>query len=142
MAITEGDKILDYTLVPASTSEQSAWMSLVLRADLKELQAFGDKGFQMNPTDKQTLQECHIHFEAVPRDNMKKVIVDDLSRKKYLRKAVETSFSQLVGLFDLTHFVLRTITGFASSLIRKVLAYNVSRDLAAIDKSQRKLLAT
>jgi hypothetical protein len=65
---------------------------------------------------------------------MKKVIIPDLKQKKRLRESIETSFSQLVSLFGLTHFVLRSIAGFASGLIRKVLAYNFSRYLAQIEK--------
>ena len=57
---------------------------------------------------------------------MKKVMSKDLKLKKRLRKRIETNFSQLVSLFDLTRFLLRTIFGFASSIIRKVLAYNVA----------------
>jgi hypothetical protein len=55
VVLTEGEKILDYTLVPASTSEQVAWMALVSRANLREIKVFGDKGFQMNSQDKHIL---------------------------------------------------------------------------------------
>jgi len=134
VVLTEGDKILDYTLVPASKSEQAAWMALVSRANLSGIKVFGDKGFQMNTQDKHNLVSRDIHLEAIPRTNMKKIAIPDLKQKKRLRKSIETSFSQLVGLFGLTHFVLRSIAGFASGLIRKVLAYNFSRYLAHIDK--------
>lgn len=138
--LTQGDKILDYTLVPASKSEQSACMALVSRCDLKNLKVFGDKGFHMNAKDKGILSSRNILLEAIPRANMKKVIIPDLKEKKRLRKSIETSFSQLVTLFDLTHFVLRSIAGFASGLIRKVLAYNFSRVLAQTESQN--LLAT
>jgi len=126
MAVIEGKQILDYTLIPASTSEQKALMLLVSREDLTGLHLFGDKGFQMNAKDKCVLEQRNIFLEAIPRNNMKNVVVKDLKLKKRLRKRIETNFSQLVSLFDLTRFLLRTIFGFASSIIRKVLAYNVS----------------
>lgn len=126
MAVIEGEQILDYTLIPASTSEQKALMLLVSREDLTGLHLFGDKGFQMNAEDKHILEQRNIFLEAIPRSNMKNVVVKDLKLKKHLRKRIETNFSQLVSLFDLTRFLLRTIFGFASSIIRKVLAYNVS----------------
>lgn len=126
MAIIEGEQILGYTLVPASTSEQRALMTLVERENLFHLQLFGDKGFQMNAEDKCLLEQRNISIEAIPRANMKKVVIDDLNLKKRLRKRIETNFSQLVSLFDLTKFLLRTIFGFASSIIRTVLAYNFS----------------
>ena len=55
---------------------------------------------------------------------MKSVVIEDLKEKKRLRKRIETSFSQLGSLFDLTKFLLRTIFGFASAIIRKILAYS------------------
>jgi len=126
MAIVEGEQILEYTLVPASSSEQKALMTLVSRENLTQLHLFGDKGFQMNNDDKRSLQERNICLEAIPRKNMKSVVIEDLKEKKRLRKRIETCFSQLVSLFDLTKFLLRTIFGFASAIIRKILAYNMS----------------
>lgn len=126
MTIVEGDQILHYTLVPASTSEQKALMTLVSRENLTQLHLFGDKGFLMNAQDRLLLQQRDIRLEAIPRKNMKNVVVEDLELKKRARKRIETSFSQLVSLFDLTKFILRTIFGFASSIIQKVLAYNFS----------------
>ena len=126
IAIVEREQILEYTLVPASSSEQKALMTLVSRENLTQLHLFGDKGFQMNKDDKRSLQERNLRLEAIPRRNMKSVVIEDLKEKKRLRKRIETSFSQLVSLFDLTKFLLRTIFGFASAIIRKILAYNMS----------------
>ena len=141
MAITEGSKIWDYTLVPASTSEQAALIALVSRKDLRGFSVFGDKGFLMNPEDKKMLTERQINLEAIPRKNMKQNLIENLKQKKKLRKAVETSFSQLSSLFDLTHFILRSITGFAVTIIRKVLAYNINRGLSIFEHNQKELLA-
>lgn len=125
MAVVDNEHILDYTLVPASTSEQKALMTLVDRAKLTDIQAFGDKGFQMNAYDKEILKDKGIDFSAIPRANMK-VKVENLRFKRKARKRIETNFSQLVSIFDLTGFFLRSIFGFAASIIQKILAYNVS----------------
>ena len=138
IAITEGTKILYYTLVPANTSEQEALMTLISRENLQNISVFGDKGFLMNSDDKKILAERQINLEAIPKKNMNQNLIENLKAKKKWRKMVETNFSQLSVLFDLTHFILRSITGFAVTIIRKVLAYNIGRVLL---HNQKELLA-
>jgi len=125
MAVIDGEQVLGYTLTSAGTGEQKALILLVSRENPIGRQPFGGKGFQMNAKDKSLLEQRKILLEAIPRNNMKNLVIKDLNLKKRLRKRVKTNFGQLVSLF-VTWFILRTIFGFASSIVRKVLAYNVS----------------
>lgn len=117
-------KIVCYSLVNANASEQECLMELVKRNNLKNLNIFGDKGFILKIEDKNILSESNIIVEAIPRKNMK-LIVPELSFKKYKRKGVETCFSILKDDFDIENIKLTSILGFVYAINQRILSYNL-----------------
>lgn len=92
-------KIVCYSLVNANASEQECLMELVKRNNLRNINIFGDKGFILKMEDRNTLIKSNVLVEAIPRKNMK-LIIPELSFKKYKRKSIETCFSILKDDFD------------------------------------------
>lgn len=128
VALWNKGKIASYTLVSANASEQECLMELVKRNNLKDMKIFGDKGFIMKLEDKNELSKSNIIVEAIPRKNMK-LIVKDLSFKKYKRKGIETCFSILKNSFSIENIVFRSIVGFTCSVNTMILAYNLKSKL-------------
>lgn len=129
VALWNKGNIVSYTLVNANASEQECLMELIKRNNLKDIKIFGDKGFIMKIEDKNELLKSNIIVEAIPRKNMK-LIVKDLSFKKYKRKGIETCFSTLKDSFSIEHIVLRSVWGFTCSINTMILAYNLRSKLA------------
>lgn len=121
-------RIVCSSLVSANASEQECLMELVKRNNLCNLKMFGDKGFLMNINDKNELLKSNIIVEAIPRKNMK-IIIENLGLKKYKRKGIETCFSILKDTFDIEHLVFRSIMGITTSIIQRILAYNLRHKL-------------
>jgi hypothetical protein len=121
-------RIVCNTLVSANASEQECLMELVRRNNLCNLKMFGDKGFIMNLEDKKELLKHNIIVEAIPRKNMK-VIIENLGLKKYKRKGIETCFSILKDSFDIEHIAFRSVWGITTSIVQRILAYNLKHKL-------------
>lgn len=116
-------KIVTYTLVSANASEQTCLMKLVEKANLHDINMFGDKGFILNINDKNDLSKKNIKVEAIPRKNMK-VIIEKLGYKKYKRKGIESCFSVLRD-FDIERLTFRSVFGLISNINQRILAYNL-----------------
>ena len=128
VCLWNSSKIVCYTLVSANASEQECLMELIRRNNLLSINIFGDKGFLLNIKDKIELSKLNIVVEAIPRKNMK-LIIENISFKKYKRKQIESCFSVLKS-FDIEHLTFRSIWGIIASINQRVLAYNLKNSFA------------
>lgn len=124
VALWNKGRIVCYSLVSANASEQECLMELIKRNNLMNIKIFGDKGFIMKLEDKQKILKQNIIIEAIPRKNMR-IIIENLSFKKYIRKKIETCFSVLKESFDLENIVFRSIFGVVCAINQRILAYNL-----------------
>lgn len=125
IGIYSNSLIKKFMLVSAKTSEQGSLMKFVKDSDLKNLNMFGDKGFQMNSDDIIELEKRKIKLEIPPRKNLKNPPkVNNLYENIKQRRNIETSFSLLNDYFMINSFPVRSVLGFTVSILRKIFAFN------------------
>jgi hypothetical protein len=81
----------------------------------------GDKGFQMNPLQKQELQAHGLQLLVLARKNMTATLTKPADNQlKNLRRRIETAIGQLCERYDLNRIKARSNLAFFAAIFRKI----------------------
>jgi hypothetical protein len=85
-----------------------------------------DKGFLLNETRKQELEQAGLQLIVPARKNMKKTMSKKAENQlKNIRRRIETAIGQLCERYHLNRIKARSPLPYFNAIFRKILAYNL-----------------
>lgn len=126
LILTERGVPIMGSLYPASCHDTHALKSLneIERTDCELL---ADRGYLSAGLQTSLFNDLKIKLITPLRSNMKRTITQWNASRRYKRKRIETTFSQLLDQFNLRKHYAKTLDGLISRILTKIAAISIAQ---------------